>query len=277
METETPNTESQEAVLQRTLGTGARIDYMLESIRKHLLADDIEAARDYIERTDAELSKGGDWERKNKLSVYRGVVCLIRRDFRSSSNLFIKALATFTPCDLLSFKDFVFYTVITSLLTEDRVVIKTKVLGSPEILSVVSEVPHLLEVLTGLYECRYRNFFRHFADLIDELRRDRFLSKHLGYITKTLRLIGYRQFMMAYRSVTLASMAESFGVTIEFLESDISDFIRDGKLICKIDRLNHYIESNKLEDKRNPAYMSVVRQGDLLLNRVQNLSRVIDV
>ena len=277
METDSPKTESQEDILQKTLGTGARIDYMLGVIRKHLIAGDIEEARDCIDKADADLSKGGDWERKNKLSVYRGLICLNRRDFKTSANLFIKALATFTPCDLLSFRDFVFYTVITSLLTEDRIIVKTKVLESPEILSVVSEVPHLMEVLTGLYECRYRDFFRNFAELIDEIRRDRFLAKHLGYITKTLRLIGYRQFMMAYRSVTLKSMAESFGVTVDFLEADISDFIRDGKLTCKIDKLNQYIESNRLEDRRNPAYMSVVRQGDMLLNRIQNLSRVIDV
>ena len=277
METESVNKESQEDVLQKTLGSGARIDYLLDLIRQHFLAGDIDSARDCIDKADAELSKGGDWERKNKLSVYRALVCLTCRDFKTSSNLFIKALATFTPCNLLSFKHFVFYTVITSLLTEDRVVIKTKVLESPEILSVVSEIPHLLDVLTGLHGCRYRDFFRNFAELIDEIRSDRFLGKHLGYITKTLRLIGYRQFMMAYTSVTLTSMAESFGVTVDFLEADVSDFIRNGKLACKIDKLNQYIESNRLEDKRNPAFLSVVRQGDLLLNRVQNLSRVIDV
>lgn len=277
METEPIKTESQEDILQKTLGPGARVDYILELVRNHLKAGEISAAREYMDKADTELSKSGDWERKNKLSVYRGIICLTRREFRVASHLFIKALATFTPCDLLSFRDFVFYTVITSLLTEDRVVIKTKVLESPEILSVVSEVPHLLQVLTGLHECRYRDFFRNFAELIDEIRLDRFLSKHLRYITKSLRLIGYRQFLMAYRSVTLTSMADSFGVGVDFLESDISDFIRDGKLSCKIDKLNQYIESNRLEDKRNPAYMSVVRQGDLLLNRVQNLSRVIDV
>ena len=277
METESVKAESQEDILQKTLGTGARIDYLLGLIRKHLSADEVDAAREYMEKADSELSKGGDWERKNKLSVYRGIMLLIRRDFKTASGIFIKALATFTPCDLLSFKDFVFYTVIASLLTEDRVIIKTKVLESPEILSVVSEVPHLLDVLTGLYECRYQDFFRSFAELIDEIGSDRFLGKHLRYITKTLRLIGYRQFMMAYKSVTLDSMAGSFGITVSFLEADISDFIRDGKLNCKIDKLNQYIESNRLEDKRNPAYMCVVRQGDMLLNRVQNLSRVIDV
>ena len=277
MDTAPDNTESQEEVLQKTLGTGARIDYMLGRIRDALRNGQMNLLSEYLDKTDTELQKGGDWERKNKLSVYRAMASIIRRDFVTASHLLIRALATFTPCDLLTFRDFVFYTVVSSMLTQDRVVIKTKVLGSPEILSVVREVPHLLPVLTGLQECRYQDFFVHFADLIDVIRCDTFLSKHLRYITKTLRMVAYRQFMMAYTSVTLDSMASSFGISVDFLEGDIFDFIRAGKLKCKIDKMNRYIESNRLEDKRNPSYMSILRHGDQLLNRVQNLSRVIDV
>jgi 26S proteasome regulatory subunit N7 len=267
--------QAQEDILQKTVGTGARIDYMLEMIRMNLRNSDITAAREWTDKAGSELSKGGDWERKNKLNVYRGVIYLFRRDFKAASDLFIKSLATF--CDLLTFRDFVFYTVITSLVSQDRVVIKTKILESPEILSVVSEVPFLYAVVIGLYECRYKEFLENFTSLIDEIKVDGFLNKHLGYITKNLRMIAYKQFMMAYRSITLHSMAQTFGVTMEFLEADVSDFIRAGKLSCKIDKLNQYIETNRLEDRRNPIYSSVVRQGDLLLNRVQNLSRVIDV
>jgi 26S proteasome regulatory subunit N7 len=268
---------AQEDILEKTVGTGAKIDYMLEVIRENLRTGKMESAKEWIDKAGLELSKGGDWERKNKLNVYRGMINLVRRDFETASNLFIKSLATFTPCDLLSFRDFVFYTVMTSIVTQDRVVIKTKVLESPEILSVVSDIPFLHQVVIGLYECRYRDFLENFTHLINEIRADGFLKKHLGYITKNLRMIAYKQFMMAYRSVTLNSMAQTFGVTIEFLEADVSEFIRAGKLNCKIDKLNQFIESNRLEDRRNPIYSSVVRQGDLLLNRVQNLSRVIDV
>jgi 26S proteasome regulatory subunit N7 len=72
-------------------------------------------------------------------------------------------------------------------------------------------------------------------------------------------------------------MAEAFGVTEDFIEDELSAFISAGKLHCKIDRINRFVESNKLEDPRNVLYGRIIKQGDLLLNRIQKLSRVIDV
>jgi 26S proteasome regulatory subunit N7 len=72
-------------------------------------------------------------------------------------------------------------------------------------------------------------------------------------------------------------MAHAFGVAPEFIEEELSAFISAGKLHCKIDRINKYVESNRLADPRNALYAKVLKQGDLLLNRIQKLSRVIDV
>jgi 26S proteasome regulatory subunit N7 len=269
--------QSHEEVLQKTVGVGARLDYLLGIIREGFKNDDMNKVKTYIEKADVELSKGGDWERKNKLAVYKGLFATTQRSFVEASNLFIKSLATFTPCDLLTFRDFVFYTIITSLIAQDRSILRSKILESPEILAAIGEIPHLREFVLALHECRYAQFFMEFVDLIDEIRNDRYLVKHIKYITRTTRLIAYRQFLLSYKSVTVEMMAQTFGVSTDFIEADLYEFISSGKLNCKMDRVNKYIESNRLDDPRNALYSKIVKQGDSLLNRIQKLSRVIDV
>ena len=39
-------------------------------------------------------------------------------------------------------------------------------------------------------------------------------------------------------------MASSFGVSVEFIDKELSNFIYAGKLSCKIDKVNNVIESN---------------------------------
>lgn len=269
--------ETQEETLQKTVGTGTRLDVTLSLIRGSFASNDIPKVKEYIQKADKELEKGGDWERKNKLRVYKGLLAVTLRDFKTAADLFIASLATFTPCEMLSFRDYVLYTIITSLIALDRTTLKSTILESPEILSVVGEIPHLREFVTALFECRYKRFFESFVGVIDEMRSDKYLSHHLRYITRAVRLVAYKQFLLSYKSVTIEMMAHAFGVAPEFIEEELSAFISAGKLHCKIDRINKYVESNRLADPRNALYAKVLKQGDLLLNRIQKLSRVIDV
>lgn len=57
---------------------------------------------------------------------------------------------------------------------------------------------------------------------------------------------------------------------------ELSIFIASGRVNCKIDKVAGVLETNR-PDVRNAQYQALIRQGDLLLNRVQKLSRVIDV
>lgn len=61
-----------------------------------------------------------------------------------------------------------------------------------------------------------------------------------------------------------------------FLKRDLSKFIANGRLNCVIDKVNGIIETNR-PDNKNAQYQTVIKQGDVLLNRVQKLSRVINV
>ena len=60
-----------------------------------------------------------------------------------------------------------------------------------------------------------------------------------------------------------------------FLHSNFKNVVL-GKLTCKIDKVRGVIEANQ-EDKRNALYKEIIQEGDLLLNRLQKLSKVTDM
>ncbi|THG07578.1 hypothetical protein TEA_014688 [Camellia sinensis var. sinensis] len=57
---------------------------------------------------------------------------------------------------------------------------------------------------------------------------------------------------------------------------ELSCFIAAGKLHCKIDKVAGVLETNR-PDAKNALYQATIKQGDFLLNRIQKLSRVIDL
>lgn len=57
---------------------------------------------------------------------------------------------------------------------------------------------------------------------------------------------------------------------------ELSRFIAAGKLHCKIDKVAGVLETNR-PDAKNALYQATIKQGDFLLNRIQKLSRVIDL
>ena len=57
---------------------------------------------------------------------------------------------------------------------------------------------------------------------------------------------------------------------------ELSRFIATGRINAKIDEVADLVETNRA-DARNTLYQSAVKKGDELLNRIQKLSRVINV
>lgn len=56
--------------------------------------------------------------------------------------------------------------------------------------------------------------------------------------------------------------------------SDLARFISAGRLNCSIDKVNGIVETNR-PDLKNARYEQTIKQGDVLLNSLQKLSRVI--
>jgi 26S proteasome regulatory subunit N7 len=130
--------------------------------------------------------------------------------------------------------------------------------------------------VTSLYECDYKGFFTAMVNLDQRICTDRYMSLHKDWFFREARVLAYVQFLESYKSVTLSSMAKSFGVSAGFIDKELAHFISSGRINAKIDKVAGVIETCRLNET-NAKYQSVIKQGDLLLNRVQMLSRAINV
>ncbi|KAI8096893.1 26S proteasome subunit RPN7-domain-containing protein [Halteromyces radiatus] len=264
-------------LLEKSITLGTRIDIVFALVRIGFFFDDNVMVRSNIDKLKELIEQGGDWDRRNRLKAYEGVYLMSIRDFKGAANQFIDTLSTFTSTEMMSYQDFVKYAVLTSIISMQRVDIKKKVLDAPEILEVISDIPYLEDYMTSLYNCNYAHFFRALANIEQtHLRTSRYLYPHIRYYVREMRIVAYAQLLESYRSLTITSMAQAFGVTEDYIDRELYKFIAAGRLNCVIDKVNGIIETNR-PDAKNAQYQTVIKQGDLLLNRVQKLSRVIDV
>ncbi|GAA0175484.1 hypothetical protein Leryth_008564 [Lithospermum erythrorhizon] len=260
----------------KTVAVGQKMDLVFHTLQIGFFHMDFDLISKSIAKAKKLFEEGGDWERKNRLKIYEGLFCMATRNFAKAADLFLDSISTFTTYDLFTYDTFIFYTVLTSIITLDRVPLKQKVVDAPEILAVIDKIPHLSEFLNSLYDCRYKSFFTAFAGLAEQIKLDRYLHPHFRYYMREVRTVVYSQFLESYKSVTIEAMAKAFGVSVNFIDLELSRFIAAGKLHCKIDKVAGVLETNR-PDAKNALYQSTIKQGDLLLNRIQKLSRVIDL
>ncbi|XP_060521780.1 26S proteasome non-ATPase regulatory subunit 6 [Cylas formicarius] len=260
----------------KTVSLGHRLDIIFHLIRIGLFFMDHDLITRNIEKAKSLIEEGGDWDRRNRLKVYQGAYCMSVRDFKTAANLFLDTVSTFTSYELMDYKAFVRYTVYTSIISLPRNQLRDKVVKGSEILEVLHSEPFVKDYLFSLYHCQYAEFFSNLAKVEEILRKDYFLNPHYRYYIREMKILAYTQLLESYRSLTLQYMAEAFGVTIDFIDEELSTFIATGRLHCKIDRVGGIVETNR-PDLKNAQFNSVVKQGDLLLQRVQKLSRVINI
>ena len=222
------------------------------------------------------VEQGTDWDRRNRLKVYEALYYLSIRKFSEACALLLDTISTFTAVELLDYQTYIYYTVLMALVSLDRVSLKQKVIDAPEILAVIDNVPHLAPLLNSLYSCNYALFFTSLAGITDNLKTNRYFAAHSGFYCKEMRILAYKQLLESYRSVQLETMANAFGVSTDFIDRELSRFIASGRLNCKIDKVGGIVETNRADTKNN-QYQSILKQGDSLLNKVQRLSRVINV
>jgi 26S proteasome regulatory subunit N7 len=71
-------------------------------------------------------------------------------------------------------------------------------------------------------------------------------------------------------------MANAFGMSVELLDAELSRFIASHRIDAKIDKVGGAVLTVR-PDKKNAQYQEVMKKGDLLLNRVQALARLIEL
>lgn len=260
----------------KTVALGYRLDLVFHLIRLGLFYMDHDLINKNLEKAQTLIDEGGDWDRRNRLKVYRGVYCMSIREFKEAANLFLDTIATFTSYELMDYPKFVTYTVLCSVIALERPKLREKVTRGAEILEVLHSLPKIKRYLFSLYDCHYSDFFLSLAEVEQLMQNDRLMAAHCRYYVREMRIMAYAQLLESYRSLTLQYMADAFGVTVDFIDQELSRFIAAGRLHCKIDKVGGIVETTR-PDSKNWQYQSTIKHGDILLNRVQKLSRVINI
>lgn len=77
----------------------------------------------------------------------------------------------------------------------------------------------LTNLVNSLYSGNYRTFFVALAAVEERfLMQDRYLHEHRAWFVREMRLRAYQQLLQSYRVVGLSSMANDFGVTVDYLD-----------------------------------------------------------
>lgn len=253
-----------------------KLDVVFYKIRVGLFYTDYALVQSTIATCRELVERAGDWDRRNRLKIYEGAYALMIRDFPKAAQLLLDSLATFTSYEIMNYTGFVSYTVMAALVALPRKDLQKKILDSAEIIEVFHRIPLIERLIKTYYKCQYADFFLCLAEVEDMLKHDRLLHMHYRYYVQEMRIKAYAQMLDSYQSVTLSSMAKAFGVVESHIDKELSHFIAAGRLSCKIDKVKGVVETNR-PDARNIQYQDLIKKGDILLNRVQKLSRVIDI
>ena len=261
---------------EKTVTTGYKLDMIFHQLRLGLFYMDHDLIKRNLEKAQSLVEEGGDWDRRNRLKVYRGLYCMSIRDFKTAANMFLDTVATFTSYELMDYKTFITYTVIVSMIALDRPDLRAKVIKGSEILEVLHSETAIRQYLFSLFNGNYAQFFKSLALVEQKLKFDRFLAPHYRYYVREMRILAYSQQLESYSSLTIEKMAQAFGMTPAFIDRELSRFIAAGRLHAKIDKVGGIVETNR-PDSKNYQYQEAIKKGDVLLNRVQKLSRVINI
>lgn len=262
--------------MEKTSSTGQRMDITFLLCRLGMFWGDDDLVKRNIDKAEALLEEGGDWDRRNRLKVYKGCFHIASRDFKAAAEQLLSTVSTFTSTELLEYEDFVTLTVLSAIVAVDRPELKKKVVNGPEIQEVLHRLPLIKQFLTSLYDCDYALFFKSLAEVETQMKNHRIFAVHTPYYVREMRIMAYQQLLQSYRSVTLQSMALSFGVTPSFIDAELARFVAAGRLNCKIDMVLGVVETNR-PDVKNAQYQECIKRGDNLLNRLQKLGQVINI
>ena len=114
-----------------------------------------------------------------------------------------------------------------------------QIVGGAEVLEVLHSHKELGTFVQSFYNCQYGVFFRTLGGLQEgvklslshrcacvpsvvwvegQIKNDRFMAPHCHFYIREMRIKAYAQLLESYRSLSLQAMADTFGVTPEFID-----------------------------------------------------------
>ncbi|KAG2358749.1 26S proteasome subunit RPN7-domain-containing protein [Suillus spraguei] len=242
---------AQKLVLEKMPGLASRVDIALTLIQLGFFFSNNGLITENLLKTERFIEEGGGWGRHNRLKVYRGLHMASICQLKASGALLLNALSTFTATELTTYDGFVALTIIK------------------RVISILPEIPIIGDLLNHLYDCHYTKFST--------------LEQTYLLLSNSSRLIPatmyekfgfwYSQLLESYRSLTLESLSGAFGVSIEFVDR----YVLSAPVSCSslsVSSMRGIAEMTR-PSLKNVQYDKVIKQGDVLLNSIQRLSKVL--
>ena len=263
--------------IAQTISFNTKFDAIFEILHIGLLEKNQDILKEYLAKCRELLKEeGADWEKKNRFKIYEGLNFVLNKNFKDAGKNFLEALMTFTSYELFDFKTFVFYTAVINIITVDRKTLKEKIIDNSDVLSCINDIPHLQRFLNSFYDGEYAEFLVELYHIIQMLKKDFYLSKHYNFFINEMRIKVYSQFLQSYRTVTIENMANVFGVSTNFIDAELSNFISQGRINAKIDKVSGIIECQHNEQNID-LYQTTIRESDILISKIHKLGKLLEI
>lgn len=111
--------------------------------------------------------------------------------------------------------------------------------------------------------------------------QDLFFSDHVVYLTDELRITAYKQLLCSFKSLKIDFLAVAIGQSVDDVDKlfiiffilyfrELSKFISNGKLACKIDKVNGLVY-NSIVQKKDIQFQELIQESDVLLSKISYL------
>jgi len=131
------------------VSSGKKIDSLMACARVASFYGDTAATDEFMDRAHklAEAGGGADWDRRNRLKVYRALQSMLHRDLETAAGLLLDCIATFSCAEMCTYQEFIVYAILTNMLHLPRPDLKQKLIDGPEILSVSKDIPEVVSTV----------------------------------------------------------------------------------------------------------------------------------
>lgn len=253
-------------IMRTNASSSLKMDIMLCKIRIAIIYGDKRMIREAFEEGEDIISRGCDWDRRNKFKAYSAFYHLLNKQYTKSGACFYEALATFKSGELISYEKCVFYLLFSAVLTFERSDLNEKILKSSDVLETINVNSKGIKLVNCVYHCDYNSLIESLIPFLDEINNDIFLNGQIDFFVREVKVKIYKQLLESYRSLSIDLFCDILRVSDEYVERDLCDFITDQRLDCVIDRVHRIVH---VKEKVDLGDAELVNRGEQLMRFVQ--------
>ena len=262
--------------IEKSIRDPFKVEVCFLCLRLGIFMKDDNIISDYLLKAKKILENYSNWEQRNRLHVYEGLYSVRCSKYSLAVNALLAAISTYCSAELMPYSSFLSFTVVLSLTILDRALLKKKILEQSAVTAILQQSPAVSSLLKSFQDCHYANIFDALGKVCDEFRRDAFFHASVDFIAQEVEIRAFNQYLEAYQSVHLSSMAAAFGLTQDTVESKLFLHISEGRVFCQIDKVGGHVIA-QVSENMTSQYREILQKGEILQRQIQKLSKIVGV